>query len=490
MITRFCFGTGNCNYPADLFTNKKLVNTFKFDIFQVGNMQDLNAASKDSAGAAATAGKSVTLGYWDKVKRAARDNKPDVLKELMKEDVNYDEKGYTSYFPREKPEAGEFGWTALHYAAFLGHTECVRILLNEKRYLMDVEAVDGSTALMVACANLPTSKQCIKVLCEYGANRYKYTKPDDDDDTALTIALWRQPDLEVVKWLVSGADMKKLMFDEIGQSGAMMDIWFEPDDPTDLPTRRVKFPSDLETEDENYRPEESAIAEIAMHLADHGCVKGALLGLLQSSSSLTPQLTNEVVECFLKNGAVMDVELKDKEELEEAMDTKCKPRLLSLFAKKSLIYLEGISRSSKAFMPKSPYFQPIYISNALALLLLRGQACGTLPLADVKEMHDVLKSDYGDFLPNIFPVETLYDMTKNPPSLKQLARTKIRAQMAESGKFSRENFKELPDLPKVMVHFLQLDDLGDGKEIEEIVNKFDQDEEDENEEEEDEQDEE
>ena len=45
-----------------------MVNIFKFD-----------APSKDSAGAAATAGKSVTLGYWDKVKRAARDNKPDVL---------------------------------------------------------------------------------------------------------------------------------------------------------------------------------------------------------------------------------------------------------------------------------------------------------------------------------------------------------------------------------------------------------------------------
>ena len=69
-----------------------MVNIFKF-----------YAPSKDSAGAAATAGKSVTLGYWDKVKRAARDNKPDVLRDVMKEDVNYD----------EKAEAGEFGWTAL-----------------------------------------------------------------------------------------------------------------------------------------------------------------------------------------------------------------------------------------------------------------------------------------------------------------------------------------------------------------------------------------
>ena len=65
--------------------------------------------------------------YWNEVKRAARENKPDVLRELMKEDESY---------------ADEFGWTALHYAAFLGHTECVRILLNEKRCLIDIEAVD------------------------------------------------------------------------------------------------------------------------------------------------------------------------------------------------------------------------------------------------------------------------------------------------------------------------------------------------------------
>ena len=66
---------------------------------------------------------------------------------------------------KEEEGADEFGWTALHYAAFLGHTECVSILLNKQKCLMDIEAADGSTALMVACANLPTSKKCIKVLC-------------------------------------------------------------------------------------------------------------------------------------------------------------------------------------------------------------------------------------------------------------------------------------------------------------------------------------
>ena len=68
--------------------------------------------------------------------------------------------------------------------------------------------------------------------------------------------------------------------------------------------------------------------------------------------------------------------------------------------------------------------------------------------------------------------------------------------MAKSGKFSRENLKKLP-LPKPMIDFVQLDDLGDGKEIEEILKKFDifyeveedEDEEDEDEEDEDEEDE-
>ena len=44
--------------------------------------------------------------------------------------------------------------------------------------------------------------------------------------------------------------------------------------------------------------------------------------------------------------------------------------------------------------------------------------------------------------------------------------------MAESGKFCRENFKKLP-LPKSMIDFVELDDLGDGKNVEEIMQSFD-----------------
>ena len=50
------------------------------------------------------------------------------------------------------------GWTALHHAAYLGHTECLRILVNEETCEIDDRAFDGSTPLIVACANLPSSK--------------------------------------------------------------------------------------------------------------------------------------------------------------------------------------------------------------------------------------------------------------------------------------------------------------------------------------------
>ena len=51
-------------------------------------------------------------------------------------------------------------------------------------------AFDGSTPLMAACANLPTSKSCIKVLCEYKADQ---RVTNNDGKTALHIALLRKP---------------------------------------------------------------------------------------------------------------------------------------------------------------------------------------------------------------------------------------------------------------------------------------------------------
>ena len=382
---------------------------------------------------------------------------------------------YEFYYKEDERYADEFGWTALHYAAFLGHTDCVRILINEwSRCLMDIQAFDGSTALMVACANLPSSKECVKVLCEGKANKYKYTR--DRHDTALLIAMQRKPDLEVVKWLVSGADMDKLIMDSSGKEYLMRVLWWYK-----FGKRVVKHPFeivDCEEEDESLRPDETQLAEIAMYLADHGCFEGALIGLLHSSMTVkqTPQLLNEVVDYFLEKGAVMDAGATlEKEELE----IMWKPCVLSLFAKKSLIYLEGIPTSH---MLESPYFEPL--ANALTSTLLLGQASGILLLSAVEEIHNTLQSDYGNVPHITLLLETLYGMTKEPPSLRQLARTKIRAQMAVCGKFSRENLKILP-LPKPMIDFVQLNDLGDGKKIEEIMESFDilyEDEEDEDEE--------
>ena len=92
------------------------------------------------------------------VSRAARENRPDVMRLLIKSG---------------KPVRANdnYGWTALHHAAFLGHVECSRILLGEETCEIDDRAFDGSTPLMVACANLPTSKSGIKVLCEYKADQ-------------------------------------------------------------------------------------------------------------------------------------------------------------------------------------------------------------------------------------------------------------------------------------------------------------------------------
>ena len=66
------------------------------------------------------------------------------------------------------------------------------------------------------------------------------------------------------------------------------------------------------------------------------------------------------------------------------------------------------------------------------------------------------------------PLETLYAMTQNPPSLSQLARTAIRMQVAKGGKFNRENLKKLP-LPEALKYYVQLADLGDGAKFDEIM---------------------
>ena len=100
---------------------------------------------------------------------------------------------------------------------------------------------------------------------------------------------------------------------------------------------------------------------------------------------------------------------------------------------------------------------------------------GIVPLKAVKELHNTLKLvpylGVGEsFPPNFEPLESLYAMTETPPMLRQLARTKIRTQVAKCNKFSRENLRELP-LPETLKDFVQLKDLGDGLEIEKIMKR-------------------
>ena len=152
-----------------------------------------------------------------------------------------------------------------------------------------------------------------------------------------------------------------------------------------------------------------------------------------------------------------------------------RPAALSILAKKSIIFLEGLPTS---FDPKDcpgPGFHS-HLFNAYTVLILQGWASGIVPLKAVKELDDTLKLEpywgVGEDLPPSFgPLKTLYDMTENPPMLQQLARTTIRTQVAKCNRFRRENLRKLP-LPNPLKEYVQLTDLGDGKEIEEILRSF------------------
>ena len=382
------------------------------------------------------------------VLQAVRQNRPDVLKRLIEEG-------------KPVQDNDILNWTELaSHAAFLGRPECLRILLS-KECGIDDKASDGVTPLMAACANLPRSKQCIEIMCEYKADQsVTYACA-----TALQIAIIRKPDLEVVKLLVrSGADVNARSY----RNWDTMSCLFEADG------RRLLAHPDYagEEQDEHLTVDETEVAEIAMYLARQGCVKNALVAVLLSRpysfvSLRTPKLLEKVVECFLEEGAVLDTEtLWENEIFTRYTKYYFRPSVLSLFAKKSIVYLEGIPTP----LENSPVypFTHFLMCNAIQVLIFQGMAAGIIPLRSVKNIQDILQTQLGDHLPpNFRPMKALYAMTLNPPSLSQLARTKIRAQMAECGKFSRENIKKL-ELTKAMIDFMQLDDLEDRK-VKEIM---------------------
>ena len=391
------------------------------------------------------------------IPRAARENRPDVLKQLIREG---------------KPihTHDNIGWTALHHAAFLGHVECVRVLLNEKTCNIDVTSGDGSTPLIAACLNLPKAKDCVKVLCEHKANPNLFTTAkdvdmdDDDRATALFIAIKTMPDLDVIKWLVgAGADVEKYV--ELEGGGG----WCTTEDTLAYELKNdlmwflfsgefgyfsTHHPAHIHAPRNREKPELTELAEIAMYLAKHGAAnRGHALHMLLlprgEGYNLRPPLLNEVVDCFLDNGAVLDVH--------DIFLQDCfvwRPSVLFLFARKSIVFIEGIPTSNQGETSPS---KPL---NSLMVLMIKGQVSGTLALTDVQEVHDNLPDYVEGRLPTDFrPFEIFKALTKSPPSLRQLARTKIRSQIAECGKFCRENLKKLPGLPEILKEYVQLSDL-------------------------------
>ena len=368
-----------------------------------------------------------------------------------------------------------YGRTALHYAAMFGHTECVRLLVNactyrnEKFCQIDAQAHDGMTPLMDACDSLPSEecKQCIKILCEHKANT-KVTEIQGYE-TALHIAIKRMPDLAVVKWLVRS--WKDSVLDLIDMPWATVKKRSRNSNPISLMTRDSKsdpmiclFLSEsyIWTDDETKRTEINAgVVEVAKYFAKLGFVENALRSVLAGNIQ-KPELLKEVVERFLEKGSVLETN-----EILENMQFR--PAALSLYAQKSIIFLEGLPTS---FEPDD-YHTHLY--NAFLVLIIQGWVSGTVPLKAVKKLHDTLKLEpywgVGESLPpNFEPLETLYTMTETPPMLRQLARTKIRTQMAKCNKFCRENLRKLP-LPEVLKEYVQLTDLGDGSEAEKIMKR-------------------
>ena len=118
-----------------------------------------------------------------KMYRASREGRADLLQQLFKdkragitpeackvyehEGMEHDEEYYDEF---EVDDNTPY-WTCLHKAAFNDHAECVKILLRERIVTrvwdittsdITVKAFDESTPLMVACANLPYTAECIK----------------------------------------------------------------------------------------------------------------------------------------------------------------------------------------------------------------------------------------------------------------------------------------------------------------------------------------
>ena len=90
------------------------------------------------------------------------------------------------------------GWTPLHHAAYHGHTELVRFLGQLEVVNIDAQTWEGETALLLACKNLPDTRQVVYWLLKLSA---KVNLTTNEQCSALQHAAVKT-DLTVVRWLV------------------------------------------------------------------------------------------------------------------------------------------------------------------------------------------------------------------------------------------------------------------------------------------------
>ena len=213
--------------------------------------------------AAAEGGGRVSLEL--KMYRASREGWPDLLQQLINEKragitpeactVFEDEEHDEDYYDELDEIYGLPGWTCLHIAAFNGNTECVKILIREGIDGISTRAEDESTPLMAACAGLPYTEDCIKLLIEYSQD---LNLTNEQELTALQIAIAWKPTLEIVQLLIDkGANLDL----ETNWSQELMMLLFGCRD------RILQCPDD--GEDESLEPDEQAkIAKVAIYLAN------------------------------------------------------------------------------------------------------------------------------------------------------------------------------------------------------------------------------
>ena len=170
------------------------------------------------------------------------------------------------------------------------------------------------------------------------------------------------------------------------------------------------------------------------------------------------------MDTFLENGAVLN------DIIIEPSAREFRPLAVCLLAKKSILHLEEMSPMAILFSPPMPMSmehetQPSFtdVWNAITVMLLQGKICGTVDLKIVNDIHTILKRTWTDFPDKFLPLDTLYEMARKAPSLRQMARREIWRRLALLGNISRENIQRLEVefvLPRELMDYVQADDPG------------------------------